>query len=442
MAQVEARFEQYRQASGLMEKDEQRQVSTLLYCLGEEAEEVLNTTRISDKNRKKYQKVIEQFDAYFKVRKNVIYECARFNKRSQLLDESVDHFITEIHMLAETCEFGDMKEELIRDRLIVGIQDLALSERLQLEPDLDLDKPKRLIRQREAVKLQQEFLQKPPRKEDISLDAVRQPTPRRKLPAIPVMPKPPSSGCQRCGRGAHPQQLCPAKDAICRRCNRRGHYSSQCMSSTVALVSTAAPEQGLTEQLDEEYTETAYLDTIEGIKGNIWEVQIAISDKIVIFKVDTGAEVTVLSDTTWKILNLSEPLQNLKTSLCGPDSAALKVLGKAVLTLTHNGRQCTQPVFIVKNIKNNLLGLPAIKALDLLSCVDSVNDNIISQYPSLFTGLGTFAHEYKIQLKPNSQPFALCTPRNIPLALRPKVKAEIQHMENLGVISRVNEPTP
>ena len=70
------RFKQYRQASGLVEKDEQRQVSTLLYCLGEEAEEVLNTTSISNENRKKYQKVIEQFDSYFKVRKNVIYERA------------------------------------------------------------------------------------------------------------------------------------------------------------------------------------------------------------------------------------------------------------------------------------------------------------------------------------------------------------------------------
>ena len=139
---------------------------------------------------------------------------------------------------------------------------------------------------------------------------------------------------------------------------------------------------------------------------------------------DTGAEVTVLSDTTWKILNLSEPLQNPGTSLCGPDYTALKVLGKVLLTLTHNGSQCTQPVFIVKNMKNNLLGLPAIRALNLLSHVDSVNNNIISQYPSLFTGLGTFAHEYKIQLKPNSHPFALSTPRNIPLALRPKVQAE------------------
>ena len=51
-------------------------------------------------------------------------------------------------------------EELIRDRLIVGIRDDALSECLQLEPDLALDKAKQLICQRESVKTQQGILQK------------------------------------------------------------------------------------------------------------------------------------------------------------------------------------------------------------------------------------------------------------------------------------------
>ena len=78
------RFEQYRQAPGLAEKGEEHQVSTLLYCLGEDAEEVLDTTRISDEDRKKYQKAVDAFDKHFKVKKNMIYERARFNQRSQL----------------------------------------------------------------------------------------------------------------------------------------------------------------------------------------------------------------------------------------------------------------------------------------------------------------------------------------------------------------------
>jgi len=64
----------------------------------------------------------------------MIYERTRFNQRSQLVDEPADHFITNIHRLAENCEFGEMRDQLIRDRLVVGIWDRALSERLQISP--------------------------------------------------------------------------------------------------------------------------------------------------------------------------------------------------------------------------------------------------------------------------------------------------------------------
>ena len=47
-----------------------------------------------------------------------------------------------------------MKEQMIRDRLVVGIRDKYLSERLQMETELTLEKAKRLIRQQEAVKEQ------------------------------------------------------------------------------------------------------------------------------------------------------------------------------------------------------------------------------------------------------------------------------------------------
>jgi len=53
-----------------------------------------------------------------------------------------------------------MKHQLICDRLVVGIRDSLLSECLQLEADLTLDKAKKLIRQREAVRTQQDFLHK------------------------------------------------------------------------------------------------------------------------------------------------------------------------------------------------------------------------------------------------------------------------------------------
>ena len=47
--------------------------------MGEGAEDTLALTGVSSEDRKKYQAVMAKFDTFFKVRKNVIFECARFN---------------------------------------------------------------------------------------------------------------------------------------------------------------------------------------------------------------------------------------------------------------------------------------------------------------------------------------------------------------------------
>ena len=100
-----------------------------------------------------------------------------------------------------------------------------------------------------------------------------------------------------------------------------------------------------------------------------------------------------------------------------------------------------QTVYVVKGIQNNLLGLPTIKALEMLAKVEALQKTTLEQYPSLFTGLGTFKGEYKIKLKPNTEPFALYTPRTVPFPLRERVQKELARMESLGVISKVEKPS-
>ena len=56
------RFEQFRLATGLPAEDDDRQVGTLLYCMGESAEDTLTSTNISASDRKKYNVMIRQFD--------------------------------------------------------------------------------------------------------------------------------------------------------------------------------------------------------------------------------------------------------------------------------------------------------------------------------------------------------------------------------------------
>ncbi len=58
-------FEQYRQASNLATDSELRPVNTLLYCMGDQAEEVLLSTDPTEEERKKYDTVLQKFDDYF-----------------------------------------------------------------------------------------------------------------------------------------------------------------------------------------------------------------------------------------------------------------------------------------------------------------------------------------------------------------------------------------
>ena len=342
--------------------------------------------------------------------------------------------------MAESCDFGMMKDKLVRDRLVVGIRDNALLERLQMEAELTLDKAKRLIRQREAIKEQQATL-KLPIKEETTLDSIASRGPRRKIPALPpqaVKQTPVQQGCKRCGRGSHPRQSCPARD-VCFHCNSRGHYSSQCLSNTVAEPTRNLSE--LTAQPDDPYPDR-YLNTVESISEEAWIISIEINGQPVSVKVDTEAEVTALSDSTWNSLNITAPLEKVEIALFKADQRQLNVLGRKSLSITYQGRSANQNVYIIRDLKNNLLGLPVIRKPEMLLHVYSVNKSIISLYPSLFTGLGTFTQTYTIKLKPNSKPFAINAPRNIPLPLRSKVQSELQCMQHLGVISPVQEPTP
>ena len=99
-----------------------------------------------------------KFNAHFIQRRNVIFERVKFNRRRQEEGESVKTFITTLFTLAEHCGYGDLHDEMIRDRIVVGIRNSALSEKLQLDSELTLDKAITRVRQVEAVKQQQPLL--------------------------------------------------------------------------------------------------------------------------------------------------------------------------------------------------------------------------------------------------------------------------------------------
>ena len=152
------RFERFRQASGLTEKLEKVQVNTLIYCMGDAADDILRSFKLTEANLKVYETVKEKFESHFVKRRNVIFERAKFNNRKPEQGEPVDSFITALYTLAEHCNYGALYDEMIRDRIVVGLRNLSLSEKLQLDAGLTLATAVTKVRQAEAVKKQQPLL--------------------------------------------------------------------------------------------------------------------------------------------------------------------------------------------------------------------------------------------------------------------------------------------
>ena len=155
------RFERFRAASGLTEQSEAAQLNMLIYSMGDQADDILQSfTFNADKgeNEKSYESVKKKFNEHFIPKRNVIYERAMFNSRKQQPGEPVDSFVTSLYTLVEHCDYKGLRDEMIRDRIVVGICDAKLSEKLQLDRELTLETAVTQVRQKEVIRQQQSTL--------------------------------------------------------------------------------------------------------------------------------------------------------------------------------------------------------------------------------------------------------------------------------------------
>lgn len=436
------RFERFRLASNLHLSSQANQVNTLIYCMGDEADDILRGQALSDAERQQYGAVKDSFATYFVPRKNVIYERARFNQRVQQINETVDSFITALYTLAENCSYGALHDELIRDRLVVGLRDTGLAERMQLDRDLTLEKALNMARQSEVIKRQQTDLRGEAKGE---IDAVmakhrkqKQPTPKTSFQHKNLATKSKASTdrqqCYRCGKTpAHGKWQCPAKEVTCHTCGKKGHYSKVCKSAKAVHVvesSTVCRDTPL------------FLGSVDA-GTDPWFTDLTIRSHKVRFKIDTGADVSAIpAHTYYTIADTDSHLTDTDRSLFGPGGTPLSVIGKYTESLCKGQQVIQEDVYVIRDLNTALLSRPASVKLNLVSRLDSLDKKVMAEtYPKLCQGLGMLQQPYTIKLKPDASPFSLTTPRRVPIPLLGKVREELERMESLGVISRVEEPT-
>ena len=120
--------------------------------MGNDADDILCSFHLTEEQKKNYDTVKEKFDSHFVKKRNTIFKRACFNMRKQEEGEPADSFITDLYCLAEHCGYGTLHDELIRDTLVVGLLHAPLSEKLQMDAELTLEKAITAVRQSEAVR--------------------------------------------------------------------------------------------------------------------------------------------------------------------------------------------------------------------------------------------------------------------------------------------------
>ena len=160
-----------------------------------------------------------------------------------------------------------------------------------------------------------------------------------------------------CGKSPpHRKQQCPAKDIVC--LNQLHTESGDSDSSSV------------------------YLGVItRGDRNNPWSITVSINDKPVDFKIDTGAEVTVISSKAHHEIGGPTHCAASKT-LRGPSNSELPVKGQFTAMLKYKNRVVEQDLYVVHK---HLLGRPAIEALNVVTRVLTIegSENPVEQYASV-----------------------------------------------------------
>ena len=449
-----ARWMRYREASRLNTQSDREQVNTLVYTLGEQAEDVILARAIPEDN---HDNLITAFDRYFGVRTNTIVERAKFNKLVQGTD-GMDTFIHKLYRQAEYCGYGTLREELIRDRLVVGVADDRLSDKLQSEAELALEDAVIICRRYEANQMAQTLV-RPTGTVGNSVEMVRSNKPNnssnkgkgqaKQKARSESKPHQQSSNsnsnynsCTRCGKSPnHAKQLCPALKSKCSACHKIGHWKIVCRS--LSKVTEVNAHDG-----------NMFLGEIRQPKhGKPWTANIHACfdndniEQCIVFKLDTGADVSICNMQSYK--GAISQLTSTDKHLVGAGNFTLPVRGKTVARLRVDNRIISETLYVVENQSCNLLSKQACVALGLISCnsehVDSVsNSNVcdfINEYPEIFTGLGKLSEPYTIQVRDDVRPVALHVPYDVSQPRLKLVKSQLDDMEAKGVISKVTVPT-
>ena len=421
--------------------DTDKKVAVLLTVIGAKDYALLQgLVAPANPREKSVDELMQALRSHYEPKPVIIAERFRFYKRSQSSGETIAAFVAELRRLAINCNFGNFLDDALRDRLVCRVGSEQTQRRLLSEKDLTLAKAVEIAQAMEAADRQSKEM-KGTFSSVLRVDAP----------------------CYRCGE-AHDARVCKFREAKCHKCHKMGHIAKVCKSKKPAAKrippsgrQSKRKEDPRVQLLESEIPpipdrgqEDLPLFAIGESASRTIRVEIVVNQIPLVMEVDTGAAISLLSEATFKSKFPEAKLQPATVKLKTYTGEPLEVLGELPVEVQYQKQSPKQlSIVVVKGNGPSLLGRNWLEDIRLdwqhIASVVAAQkpfaklDTLLEKYTEVFSeALGTIKpFQAKLFLKEGAKP-KFCRSRPVPYAMKVAVEQELDRLENVGVLEKVD----
>ena len=463
----------YEIASRLRNENNELRTATLLTCIGPDALEIYDGLPFeSETDKVNIDVVLQKLETLCVGETNETYERYCFNKRDQEAGESIETYVASIRSLAKTCNYGELANDLIRDRIVVGIRDNSVRKHLLRESKLTLKSCVDICRASECTAQQLKAMR--PTEDVHAMGQKPQRNLRQKKEfKSPHVTQPRMVDCIICGKThVKKKEECPAWGKTCTKCDGKKHFAPFCTKGgrqrkykQVQTVECKHDEE-YGEEDDDEYLLTVLTEDpeyIDSVKDKEYPKKIfttlELKGKQIKFQLDCGATVNIIPEDVYQSAfhdpNL-EQLQKANTTLVMYNKSEITALGKLTAETLNpkNDERYLIEYLIVSRGLNPLLGARTIQQLHLMNINEAnimsmdtedrkkvlTQSDITDSYADVFAGEGALEGKLHLEIDESVPPVKLPV-RKVPIAVRGQLKEELDRLSAMGIIEPVDVPT-
>ena len=439
--------------------DAAKKKNILLSVVGAKTYSLIRSLADNDVSAESYAGLITLMSNHLHPVKNEIAERFVFNRRDRKDGESIRQFVSVLRKLAEDCNYGGTLQEQLRDRIVCGVRDERMQQKLLSETGLDLPKTIKICTAIEAaglyIKEMQASSSSHVTQEGGSLGGIHKIGTEQKAG--------PGAGkreCYRCGNPKHMADVCPFKDKECFNCRKIGHTRRKCKGGEQRkeLKQLVVKEEELEGAAAMNY-DMSFLD--------LYPLKTDNSDAVILdlklngvdcgMEIDTGAALSVISTEKYKLIKKSgEKLVSTNTCLKTYTGEIVKPVGVAKVVVEYHKQKYNLDVAVICGNTpsligrdwlnrgfqvdwNNLFSVSPVKTLEKREIdIDIRIKELKDRYSKVFSSELGCLKDFKVHI-PVSKDVEpkFCKARPVPYTLRSKVELELDRLENQGVWRRV-----